>query len=128
MSKEKFILEYDFKQISPTLLWDFISTAPLLEEWFADKVECNEKEYTFYWNKVPQVAHLVNSRVGVFVRFHWADDATNRTSFEMRITTSELTGDTMLSVTDYADNDELEDLQELWNNEIERLQRRLGVL
>ena len=48
MSKEKFILEYDFKQISPTLLWDFISTAPLLEEWFADKVEAEGKTFIFY--------------------------------------------------------------------------------
>lgn len=128
MSKEKFVLEYDFKKISPTILWEFLNTPQGLEEWFADKVECNEKEFTFYWNKTPQMAQMVNSRIGVFVRFHWTDEGNDRTFFEMRITTSELTGATMLSVTDFASTDEKEELQELWDNEIERLQRRLGVL
>lgn len=128
MEKEKFVIEYDFKKVSPSLLWGYISNAQGLEEWFADKVENNEKEYIFYWNKSPQVAQLVSSRVGVFVRFHWNDEANDRTFFEMRITTSDLTGATMLAVTDHADEAEKEDLQELWNNEIERLQRRLGVL
>ena len=128
MSKEKFLLEYDFKKISPAILWNFLITPACLEEWFADKVECNDREYTFYWNKVPQVARLVSSRVDVFVRFHWLDAGDDRTFFEMRITTSELTGATMLSVTDFATLDETDELKELWNTEIERLQRRLGTL
>lgn len=128
MSKEKFVIEYDFKKVSPTLLWGYISTANGLEEWFADRVENVEKEYTFYWNKTPQVARIIGSRVGVFVRFQWIEEADEHTSFEMRITTSELTGATMLSVTDFAGIDEIDDQRELWDNEIERLQRRLGVL
>ena len=128
MSKDKFLLEYDFKKVSPTLLWGFISTASGLQEWFADKVECKDKEYTFYWNKTPQVAYLLSSRAGVFVRFHWVEEGHERTFFEMRIANSELTGATILSVTDFASAEDKEDLQELWDNEIERLQRRLGVL
>lgn len=128
MNKEKFVIEYDFKKISPSLLWSFLSSAPNLEEWFADRVEQNDKMYTFYWNKTPQVAQLVGSRIGVFVRFHWVDDVNEKSFFELRITTSELTGATMLAVTDHADRAELDDQRELWDNEIERLQRRLGVL
>lgn len=127
MSKEKFVVEYDFKKVSPSLLWVYMSTASGLEEWFADKVENNEKEYIFYWNKTPQTALLMASRVGVFVRFHWVEED-ERTYFEMRITTSELTGATMLTVSDFAEPDDTDDLRELWDNEIERLQRRLGVL
>jgi hypothetical protein len=128
MDKEKFVIEYDFKKVSPTLLWEFISTAQGLEDWFADKVKNQENEFTFYWNKTPQVAHLIGSRVGVFVRFRWVDELNEKTFFEMRIITSELTGATLLAVTDHAEAGEKSDLQELWDNEIERLQRRLGVL
>lgn len=128
MNKEKFTIEYDFKKVSPSLLWGFISTASGLEEWFADKVESHDKEFTFFWNKTPQVARLIGSRMGVFVRFHWEEDDEEKSCFEMRITTSELTGATMMAVTDYAEPGELDDLRELWDNEIERLQRRLGVL
>ncbi|MBR5843936.1 MAG: hypothetical protein IKY75_05065 [Bacteroidaceae bacterium] len=128
MSKDKFVLEYDFKKISPSILWTFLSTPQGLGEWFADKVDCDNNEYTFYWNKTPQAATLTSSRMGVFVRFHWNEAGNDRTYFEMRITTSELTGATMLSVTDFAYADEIDDLKELWSNEIERLQRRLGTL
>ena len=128
MDKEKILLEYDFKKVSPSLLWKYISTAVELAEWFADKVENDDKLYTFYWNKNPQMAQLVGSRVGVFVRFHWLENKNDKTYFEMRITTSELTGATMLSVTDFAAPCEEDDQRELWDNEIERLQRKLGVL
>ncbi len=128
MDKEKILLEYDFKKVSPSLLWKYISTAVELAEWFADKVENDDKLYTFYWNKNPQMAQLVGSRVGVFVRFHWLENKNDKTYFEMRITTSELTGATMLSVTDFAAPGEEDDQRELWDNEIERLQRKLGVL
>lgn len=128
MDKKKILLEYDFKKVSPSLLWKYISSAVDLAEWFAERVENNGKLYTFYWNKYPQTAQLVGSRVGVFVRFHWTENADDKTFFEMRITTSELTGATMLSVTDFAVPGEEDDQRELWDNEIERLQRKLGVL
>ncbi len=127
MNKEKFVIEYDFKKVSPSLLWGFLSSATGLSEWFADLVENRDKAFTFYWNKMPQTATLLASRVGVFMRFHWDDDANERTFFEMRITSSELTGATILVVTDFAEPAEVEDLRGLWDNEIERLQRRLGV-
>ncbi len=127
MNKEKFVIEYDFKKVSPSLLWTFVSTAAGLSEWFADQVENKEKEYTFYWNKSPQVAQMTASRTGVYVRFHWVEDVNERSFFEMRIDSSELTGATVLIVTDFADPDEKEEAQELWDNEIERLRRRLGL-
>ncbi len=127
MNKEKFVIEYDFKKVSPSLLWGFLSSATGLSEWLADLVENRDKAFTFYWNKMPQTATLLASRVGVFMRFHWDDDANERTFFEMRITSSELTGATILVVTDFAEPAEVEDLRGLWDNEIERLQRRLGV-
>ncbi len=128
MNKEKFVIEYDFKKVAPSLLWTLLSTASGLEEWFAEQVEQNDKIYTFYWNKTPQVAQLISSRVGVFMRFHWVEEVNDKTFFEMRIVTTELTGATMLVITDYAESAEIEDQCELWNHEIERLQRRLGVL
>ena len=61
------------------------------------------------------------------MRFHWVEDVNERSFFEMRIDSSELTGATVLIVTDFADPDEKEEAQELWDNEIERLRRRLGL-
>ncbi len=127
MNKEKFVVEYDFKKVSPSLLWNFISTASGLSEWFADRVDSDDKEFTFYWNKTPQRAVLVAMRSGVFVRFHWIDDENERTFFEMRIASSELTSTTVVTITDFAEPDETDDLKELWENEVDRLRRKLGV-
>ena len=70
---------------------------------------------------------MTASRTGVYVRVHWEEDANERSFFEMRIETSELTGATVLLVTDFALPDEIEDARELWDNEVERLRRRLGL-
>ena len=61
------------------------------------------------------------------MRFHWEEDVNERSFFEMRIESSELTGATILVVTDFAAPDEIEDARELWDNEVERLRRRLGL-
>ena len=51
MNKEKFIVEYDLKSVSPTLLWSYIGTKNGLADWFADDVQNEEKLFTFFWNK-----------------------------------------------------------------------------
>ena len=56
MNKEKFIVEYDLKSVSPTLLWSYIGTKNGLADWFADDVQNEEKLFTFFWNKSSQQA------------------------------------------------------------------------
>ena len=45
----------------------------------------------------------------------------------MRISIDELTKDVILSVTDFAEPDELSDEEDLWNAQIENLKKTLGV-
>ena len=44
MNKEKFIVEYDLKSVSPTLLWSYIGTKNGLADWFA-QAECKSQPY-----------------------------------------------------------------------------------
>ncbi len=127
MSKKKYIVEYDLKSVPPSLLWIYIGTRNGLADWFADDVRGEEKQFIFYWNKSSQEALMLSSRVGSHIRFHWLDDEDPHGFFELRITTSELTGSTMLTVTDFADADEMEDSRGLWDYQIESLRRKLGV-
>ena len=64
MNKEKFIVEYDLKSVSPTLLWSYIGTKNGLADWFADDVQNEEKLFTFFWNKSSQQAHQIARRDG----------------------------------------------------------------
>ena len=109
------------------MLWPYIGTKNGLSDWFADEVQSDGKLFTFFWNKTSQQAHQVVMRTGLYIRFHWLDDEESRSYFELRITTSELTGATMLAVTDFAYPDELDDSRDLWDHQVETLRRKLGV-
>ena len=126
MSKEKIVLEYPMRG-SAVMIWRYIGTAAGLSPWFADRVECFDRTYDFYWGKTEKrTAHLVSQRNGVYVKFRW-DDEPQSTFFEMRISYNELTRENTLEITDFADKGEIEDQKELWNSQIENLRRQSGM-
>lgn len=81
----------------------------------------------FFWNKSSQQAHQIAVRSGSYIRFHWLDDEDEKSFFELRISSSELIGATMLVITDFAYPDEMADSRGLWDHQIETLRRKLGV-
>ena len=120
-------MEFDMKSAPVSLLWMYISTANGLQQWFADKVDIAHKDCVFRWNNVPQTAHLLSHRTGSHIRFHWEDEDP-KTYFEMRITVSELTDSTVLTVTDFADAEDEEDSRDLWTSQVDTLRRVIGCL
>ncbi|HRS40225.1 MAG TPA: START-like domain-containing protein, partial [Bacteroidia bacterium] len=51
--KQKYTLEFEIKS-SPKILFNYLSTASGLEEWFADKVNIREGDYMFQWDGTEQ--------------------------------------------------------------------------
>ena len=127
MAKEKFTLEYDMRKTPMSMLWSYISAAYGLKEWFADDARQSGKEMVLDWNGVEQTVQIVAMRTEKFVRYHWADED-DKSYFELRITYSELTDGTMLTVTDFAEPDEIQEAKDLWNYQVESLQRQLGCI
>ena len=70
---------------------------------------------------------IVAIRTDKFVRYHWTEE-NDKSYFELRISQSELTDGTMLTVTDFAEPDDVEEAKDLWNYQIETLQRILGCV
>jgi uncharacterized protein YndB with AHSA1/START domain len=128
MAKIKYQLEYVLNA-APKLLFSRFSTPSGLSEWFADDVHIKNENFIFIWNKTEQEARVVMKKPNECVRFKWiADDLGNEdTFFEFLITKEELTGDVALIVTDYADEDELDESRELWDQQISILKRAIGV-
>lgn len=122
---EKFIIEYNMKNAPLALLWTYITTDTGLREWFADEVEIDGKDFKFYWNGALQTAKVVGSRNGIYIRFRW-DDYPQSTFFEMKISKSELADHTTLTVTDFADSDDIDDTKSLWDSQVDALRRILG--
>ena len=125
MSKEKIEIEYIIN-ISPSILFNRLSSPSGLSEWFADDVNLNGKIFTFIWDGAEQEAEQVLRKENKMVRYHWLDDDPE-TYFEFRINVDELTGDTALVVVDFTDPDEKEDTIELWNQQIDALKHLLGA-
>ncbi|MDA3866537.1 MAG: START-like domain-containing protein [Salinivirgaceae bacterium] len=130
MTKAKYTLEYSFNS-APTVLYYRLSTASGLSEWFADDVYVNEKTFTFVWDGFEQKAELLTRKNPEFVKFRWLDDESeekeNQPYFEFKIRKDDLTGETALLITDFADEDEKEGSIELWDTQINSLKQKLGI-
>ena len=127
MERQKIHLQYSLNATSKTLLWNAISTPSGLEDWFADRVQSDDKTVTFYWGKTEsRSATIIAVRAYSFIRFRWTDGESDREYFELKMTNSELTNDFTLEITDFADADEVDDSCELWNSEVETLRRKCG--
>ena len=122
MDKEKLELEYVIK-CSPKVLFNRLSSASGLAEWFADDVAVNGKKYTFIWDGNEQVAVLALRKENLIVRFDWVDDGTY---FEFKITRDELTGDVSLLITDFVEPDEIDETRSLWDSQVTTLKHVVG--
>lgn len=127
MNKKKFNIEYPLKSASVNILWNSISTPLGLTEWFADGVTVNGNEYTFSWDQNEQTAFLNHIKPNESVRFQWEEDEGSDFYFELKITVLEVTGELALTITDFAEPGDKEDLIMLWNKQIEVLRRKTGM-
>ncbi len=126
MEKIQYELEFIINT-SSKLLYTRISTPSGLAEWFADDVKLSSKNYTFFWDGSEQTAELISKKANDHVKFHWLDDEEEDTYFEFKIEKDELTNDVALIVTDFAEEDELEESKDLWEQQISELRRAMGL-
>ncbi len=127
MKKQKFKLEFPLNATSPNAVWNAVATSHGLKEWFADEVEESGSEFTFVWNKFPQTAEILHYKANSHVRFQWEDDRGSEYFFEFKLVSSELTKTWTLFVTDFCEPSDKEDTVLLWNQQIEKMKRNLGI-
>lgn len=123
--KEKIELEYAFNT-TPTTLFPRLSSPSGLSEWFANDANINNNVVTFEWDGHEQKAQVIKQKKNEHIRFKWEDDDEEDTYFEFAIRQDEITGDTALVITDYAEPDEKEEAIELWNFQVAELKHILG--
>ncbi len=126
IEKEKIELEFILKG-SPKVLENRLFTASGLSEWFADDVKIKEDVYTFIWNGSEQKAKLIGQKSMNFIRFQWMDDETcTECYFEMSMSINQMTSEIILKITDFSDEDELEESILVWEHAVADLKRTLG--
>lgn len=125
MARVKYTVDYLIKS-SPAILFDFLSTASGLSQWFADRVEDNNAdELVFFWEGYPEKAAILDAVDNEFIRFEM-ESGEDEEYLEFRIEKSEVTSDTILIITDFADKTDIPDQKKLWDSQIKTLTNRVG--
>ena len=124
-TKVKYELEFPI-QASPQLLYNYISTPSGLSEWFADNVNSRGELFTLIWDDSEEQAKLLTKKNSERIKFRWLESEDDDCFFELRIQVDNITKDVSIIVTDFSDDDEIEESKMLWENQIASLKQILG--
>jgi uncharacterized protein YndB with AHSA1/START domain len=126
--KKSYATEYDFHS-SPQLLFQYLSTPSGLSEWFADNVNSRGELFVFIWDDSEEKAKLIQKKNNDRVRFQWQNEEEDfdQYYFEFKIQVDEITKDVSLIITDFAEDDEIEESKMLWDNLVSDLKQVLGA-
>jgi uncharacterized protein YndB with AHSA1/START domain len=124
--KIRFDIEFPI-HASPQLLYQYISTPSGLSEWFSDNVNSRGELFTFIWDDSEEQAKLISKKSDERVKFRWvADEGDKTVYFEIKIQVDEITKDVSLIITDFAEEDQIDEAKMLWENQISSLKQVLG--
>jgi uncharacterized protein YndB with AHSA1/START domain len=127
-NKEQFELEYVLRT-SPKVLDKLLSTPDGLSEWFADDVIVKDDMYTFHWDGSEEQARLISKKAGEYIKWQWLNDEEDdlETFFEMKYTIDPMTKVVILTVSDFAEKTEKDEIVRLWESQISDLRRVIGA-
>jgi len=125
MVRTKLQMEFLFKA-SPNILYTFLTTPACIVRWFCDKAEVDEHQITYSWSGNEEVALILADHEEEVLRLKWADSDYESEYLEFKISESPVTGETILDLTDFCDENELNDTKQYWNQQIKNLQKECG--
>ena len=123
MSRTKFTSEFLFRA-SPTIVYTFLTTPDCLTRWFCDDCNLVDEAYHFEWEGNEEIAFLLEQSEDSFLKLQWEDFDTEY--IEFKLSRSEVTGETILEITAFCDDDEVEEEQEFWATQMVALKRATG--
>lgn len=126
MERAKITVDFLLKA-SPTILYQFFTTPSALVRWFCDEVDVRgDSLFIFSWGGNPEAAKLTEDIEDELVHFEWLDEDREGEYLEYRIDTSPVTGETILTITDFCDANEIEEQKALWETQIRQLKKETG--
>ncbi len=133
MLKQRIEIERELKSKSPNIIWKLMSTPEGLARWIADDIRISGDRLTFIWGNAWSHHETRHATITALeknrrLRFEWEDDNDSETNYvDMKLIKNELTDDFLLRITDFADKDDVEWLQDVWNRNMENLHRTSGL-
>ena len=124
MKRVSFEMEFIFRA-SPAILYTFLTTPACLVRWLCDGVDINTDVFTFTWDGADENAEMLDDIQEERVRFRW-EDADEGEYLEFRMYKSGVTNETVLEITDFCDDDEVDSQMDLWNTQLKKLKIECG--
>jgi uncharacterized protein YndB with AHSA1/START domain len=130
MVKNKFVADYQINA-SKKIVFQYLSTASGLAEWFADDVRIDEdRNYIFNFDNEDHHAKLTSLRTNLHAKFDFFDpkipNETDHSFIEFKLEENELTQSLFLKVIDYSNEYEEDELDAIWDGLISRLKEIIG--
>jgi uncharacterized protein YndB with AHSA1/START domain len=124
MKRVSFDMEFIFKA-SPGILYKFLTSNDCLVRWFCDGCDLTGETYVFEWEGSEEVAELVDDIEEERIRFIF-EDAEDGEYLEFRMYKAEMTLETILEITDFCDEDEVDGQRQFWDTQIANLRIACG--
>lgn len=121
--QKKFKVEFLFRA-SPKIVYSFLSTPDNLTRWFCDDCNLVDGQFSFDWEGNEEIAFLLESQEDSYLRLQWEDFPDEYLEYKM--SRSEVTAETILEITAFCDEDEVEEEKDFWATQMESLRRAMG--
>ena len=89
-------------------------------------LDIQDDVYTFIWDGAEEKADMIDDIEEERVKFKWQDADDEDEYLEFRMYKSNITNETILELTDYCDDDEVEEQKDLWNKQMNQLRVEVG--
>ncbi len=125
MSKRlKIDLEYIFSSSKP-MLFHFLTAPEGLKAWYCQEVSVEGDVYHFSWEGEKESAVVFGDKYKYVIEYFWKDRTPEeKTTFV--IEKSPITGETILRISAFCDDDFLDEETIYWDNAIEELKHATG--
>lgn len=115
-------MEFEFRA-SPKVLYQYIAQPSGLQQWFASKVNVvGDHRFDLVWDGESHMARQSIVKSNKQSKFEFD----NGNYVDFRIDSSELTGTTYLTITDFSEENNLVDLTDTWEDLIYNLKEIVG--
>ncbi len=125
MARVSFKLEFLFRA-SPTILYNFLTTPDCLIRWFCDECKIIDNRYIFDWDGSEEVATILEDSEDERLKLEWEEFEGEGEYLDFYLSKSEVTNETILEITAFCDDDEVEQEEQFWTTQMKELARATG--
>lgn len=132
MSKQQVLIEKELQSNSKNRIWSIISDTDKLSRWIADEIQEEGKKLHFIWGDLQnshdsRMATIAKKVKYHYIRLKWTDEEDSNAFLELRMEKSNISDNYVLFITDFAEPDDIDTMEDLWADNLDRLHQFSGL-